>query len=139
LSTRELQGRLHEKCREKCTRRLVCGHQCREPCAMNCPPCKLKCETQCEHSKCKNRCHEPCVPCKYVNQQKPVCFSTGECGLIALHLSEKSASGNASTINARCCAVNHVIDHLATNRVKRFAFHLKFLEFKFRCQTTKFL
>ncbi|XP_064484987.1 NFX1-type zinc finger-containing protein 1-like isoform X2 [Ornithodoros turicata] len=57
------QNRFHKKCSQKCGRVLVCGHECKEPCAMNCPPCRLKCENECQHSRCRKKCGDICVPC----------------------------------------------------------------------------
>ncbi|XP_027501643.1 NFX1-type zinc finger-containing protein 1 [Corapipo altera] len=56
-------GRFHRACSKKCKRILICSHQCQEPCTTECPPCQLKCENYCVHSKCNKKCGENCVPC----------------------------------------------------------------------------
>ncbi|NWU16427.1 ZNFX1 protein, partial [Cephalopterus ornatus] len=56
-------GRFHEACNKPCKRFLICSHQCQEPCTAECPPCQLKCENYCVHSKCNKKCGESCVPC----------------------------------------------------------------------------
>ncbi|NXA07938.1 ZNFX1 protein, partial [Sapayoa aenigma] len=57
------EGRFHKACDRPCKRFLICSHQCRQPCTMECPPCQLKCENYCIHSKCNKKCGESCVPC----------------------------------------------------------------------------
>ncbi|EFX71347.1 hypothetical protein DAPPUDRAFT_129702 [Daphnia pulex] len=57
-------GRVHRACDEKCGRSLVCGHICNVNCGISCPPCGLKCQYSCSHSKCGHKCCEPCTPCK---------------------------------------------------------------------------
>lgn len=48
----------HAPCSYPCERRLLCGHSCstNHACGDPCPPCKLPCETRCEHSKCTRTC-----------------------------------------------------------------------------------
>ncbi|NXG11509.1 ZNFX1 protein, partial [Sakesphorus luctuosus] len=58
-----LEGRFHKACNKPCKRVLICSHNCQEPCTTECPPCQLKCENYCVHSKCNKKCGESCVPC----------------------------------------------------------------------------
>ncbi|KAJ7413081.1 NFX1-type zinc finger-containing protein 1 [Willisornis vidua] len=58
-----LEGRFHKTCNMPCKRILICSHNCQEPCTTECPPCQLKCENYCIHSKCNKKCGESCVPC----------------------------------------------------------------------------
>lgn len=58
------QGRLHIPCQSKCNRKLICGHRCLALCVKGCPPCGQKCQTACEHRKCKTKCSDPCKECK---------------------------------------------------------------------------
>ncbi|NXC23528.1 ZNFX1 protein, partial [Campylorhamphus procurvoides] len=57
------EGRFHKACNRPCKRFLICSHKCQEPCTTECPPCQLKCENYCIHSKCNRKCGEVCVPC----------------------------------------------------------------------------
>ncbi|CAH0715659.1 unnamed protein product, partial [Brenthis ino] len=58
------RGRLHAPCTRRCSQINICGHDCEEPCSQVCPPCKKKCEIQCEHSRCPRSCGAPCIPCQ---------------------------------------------------------------------------
>ena len=58
-----LQLLSHQLCTAECGRPLICGHACNEPCTKNCPPCELKCERFCGHSKCGKSCGELCTGC----------------------------------------------------------------------------
>ncbi|XP_059049950.1 NFX1-type zinc finger-containing protein 1-like [Achroia grisella] len=58
------QGRVHRSCHQTCERQNICGHRCAEPCNKLCPPCKMKCDIKCPHSKCSKPCGAPCTPCQ---------------------------------------------------------------------------
>ena len=63
-------GRVHKRCKKKCDRVLVCSHVCRAYCTTSCPPCSLKCENRCQHSRCRKTCGESCVTCSNKCQWK---------------------------------------------------------------------